>query len=73
MKTTNTAPTTLSAIQAASNHTPLVFSGNDKNMHAADIIKPTKTRINRVKYTFCIIKSLERLQNKNKKLAPSSL
>jgi hypothetical protein len=33
-KTTNTAPTTLSAIQAASqstHYTPLVFSKNDKN------------------------------------------
>jgi hypothetical protein len=46
-KTTNTAPTTLSAIQAASqsillthNYTPLVISRNDKNKQLT-IIKPT--------------------------------
>ncbi len=32
-------------------------------VHAANIIKPTQSRINSEKYTFCIIKSLEHLIN----------
>ncbi len=32
-------------------------------VHAAYIIKPTQTRINRKKCTFCVIKSLEQLKN----------
>jgi hypothetical protein len=58
---TNTAPTTLSARQAASQSTfikeqlyciPLVISRNDKK--AANIIKPTLTRINRENYSFLL-------------------
>ncbi len=37
--------------------------GNLGKVHAAIIVKPTQTRINREKYTFCIIKSLEHLKN----------
>jgi hypothetical protein len=39
--------------------------------HAANIIKPTQTRIKREKYTFCVIKSLEQL--KSLKLAASPI
>ncbi len=37
--------------------------GNLDQVHAANIIKSTQTRINREKYTFCVIKSLELLKN----------
>ncbi len=37
--------------------------GNLDLEHAANLIKPTQTRINRQKYTFCVIKSLEHLKN----------
>ncbi len=39
-------------------NTPLVIRGTDKNKLLA-IIKPTQTGINRNKYTFCVLKSLE--------------
>jgi hypothetical protein len=37
--------------------------GSRGQVHAANIVKPTKTRINREKYTFSVIKSLEHLKN----------
>jgi hypothetical protein len=37
--------------------------GHVDYVHAANIIKPTQTRINGEKYTFCVIKSLEYLKN----------
>ncbi len=36
--------------------------GNQDQVHTANIIKPTQTRIYREKYTFCIVKSLEHLK-----------
>ncbi len=44
------------------NYTPLVIGGTDKNKQLT-IIKPTQTGINRNKYTFCTIKSLEPIKN----------
>jgi hypothetical protein len=44
------------------NNTPLVIRGTGKNKQLT-IIKPTQTGINRNKYTFCTIKSLEPLKN----------
>jgi hypothetical protein len=35
--------------------------GNLDYVHATNIIKPTQTRINRKKYTFCVFKSMEHL------------
>ncbi len=80
-KTTNTAPITVqySTVQYKQqvnplllihNYTLLVISRNDKNK-LLTIIKPTKTRSKREKYTFCNIKSLEHL--KIKKMAPASV
>jgi hypothetical protein len=39
-------------------YTPLVIRGTDKNKQLT-VIKPTQTGINRNKYTFSILKSLE--------------
>jgi hypothetical protein len=36
--------------------------GNLGSIHAPNIIKPTQTRITRMKYTFFVIKSLEHLK-----------
>ncbi len=36
----------------------------------ANVIKPTQTRINREKYTFCVIKSLEHLKNLETRRVP---
>ena len=44
------------------NNTLLVFRGTSKNKQLT-IIKPTQTGINRNKYTFCTVKSLEPLKN----------
>jgi hypothetical protein len=35
----------------------------ESTVHAANIIRPTQTRINHEKYTFCVIKSLEHLKS----------
>ncbi len=43
------------------NYTPLVIRGTSKNKQLT-IIKPTQTGINRNKWTFCTIKSLEPLK-----------
>jgi hypothetical protein len=76
--TTNTAPTTLRAIQAASQSTfineqifstSLVISRNDKNKQLT-IIKPTQTGINRSKYNFCILKSSEPQKNLKNSCVP---
>ncbi len=40
------------------NYTPLVIRGTDKNKQLS-IVKPTQNGINRNKYTFCLLKSLE--------------
>jgi hypothetical protein len=63
-KSTNTAPTTLGAIQTSSkstlsmnNYTPLVQKS------AANIIKPMHIGIDLNKETFCIIKPSEPLKN----------
>ncbi len=37
--------------------------GNLDWVHTANIIKPTEARINREKYAFCVMKSLEHLKN----------
>ncbi len=37
--------------------------GNLDQVHAANIVKPTQTRMNRKIYTFCVVKSLEHLKN----------
>jgi hypothetical protein len=39
-------------------------------VHGANIIKPTQTHINREKYTFCVIKSLEQLNKFKNWLCP---
>ncbi len=36
----------------------------------ANIVKPTQTRINREKYTFCVIKSLKLLKNLETRRVP---
>jgi hypothetical protein len=46
---------------AVFNYTPLVIGGTDKNKQLT-IIKPIQTGINRNKWTFCTIKSLEPLK-----------
>ncbi len=57
-KSTNTAPATLSAIQASSKST---LSMNNYTPLVINIIKPTQTGNNLNKETFCIIKSSEPL------------
>jgi len=47
----------------------LVIGGADKYKQLA-IIKPTKTGINRNKYTFCTLKSLEPLKNSKTSRVP---
>ncbi len=59
-KSTNTAPATLSAIQASSKST---LSMNNYTPLVINIIKPTQTCNNLNKETFCIIKSSKPLQN----------
>jgi hypothetical protein len=39
--------------------------GNLDQVHAANIIIPTQTSMNRKTYTFCVVKSLEHLKNLN--------
>ncbi len=50
------------------NYTPLVLAGMTKE--ATNIIKPTETRINREKYTFCVIKSLDLIKKFKKWARP---
>ncbi len=66
----STAPTTVLLVQykqqanpllLTHNYTPLVISRNNK-IKQLTIIKPMQTGINREKYTFCNIKSLEHLK-----------
>jgi hypothetical protein len=49
--------------------TPLVIGGTDKNKQLS-IIKPMQTGINRNKYTFYILKSLEPLKNSKTSRVP---
>jgi hypothetical protein len=44
--------------------------GNLEKVHAANIIKPKQTHINRMKYTFCVLKPLEQLKNLKTGRAP---
>ncbi len=44
------------------NYTPLVISGNDKKKQET-LLSQSNTRINREKYTFYVIKSLEHAPN----------
>ncbi len=72
-KTTNTAPTTLSAIQAASqsnfinytsnNYTQLVISWNDKNKQPTLLSQRKLACTVRNTLFFCVIKSLEQQKN----------
>jgi hypothetical protein len=47
----------------------LVIRGTDKDKQLT-IFKPTQTGINRNKYTFCILKSLEPLKNSKTSRVP---
>jgi hypothetical protein len=76
--TTNTAPITVLLVRykqqanpllSIFNYSPLVIIRNNKK--AANIIKPTYTRIDRKIFTFCNIKSLVLL--KNLKNGPASI
>ena len=51
------------------NYTPLVIRGTDKNKQLT-IAKPMQTGINRNKYTFCIIKSSEPINNSKTSRVP---
>jgi hypothetical protein len=51
------------------NFTPLVIRGTYKNKQLTNF-KPTYTGINRNKYTFCIIQSLELLKNSKTRRVP---
>ncbi len=51
------------------NNTPLVIRGTSNNKQLT-IIKPKQTGINRNKYTFCTIKSLEPLKNSKTSCVP---
>jgi hypothetical protein len=58
------------------NYTLLVIRGTDKNKQLT-IVKPTQNGINRNKYTFCVLKSLEppkKFKNQQRPLVlPSSV
>jgi hypothetical protein len=54
---------------ALCNYTPLVIRGIDKNKQLT-IAKPMLTGINRNKYTFCIIKSSEPINNSKTSRVP---
>jgi hypothetical protein len=73
----NTAPTTLSVNKhqanpslSMNNYTPLVNRRNGK-IKQLTLLSQHKLALNREKYTFFVLKSLDHL--KNKKIAPSSV